>query len=54
MYYQMNRSHMAAMLAEDVYAPELRNPRNSGMSRIRKPVMKQLTNGLNRLFRRKQ
>ena len=54
MYYQMNRSHMAAVLAEDVYAPELRNPRNSGMSRIRKPVMKQLLDGLNRLFGQKQ
>ena len=27
----MNHANMASMLAEDVHAPELRNPKNSGM-----------------------
>ena len=27
----MNQNSMASVLAEDVNAPELRNPRNSGM-----------------------
>lgn len=29
MYYQINHQNMAAVLAEDVYAPELRSPRVS-------------------------
>ena len=31
MYNWMNDANMAAMLSEDVNAPELRNPRHSGM-----------------------
>ena len=27
----MNQINMASVLAEDVHAPELRNPKNSGM-----------------------
>ena len=30
-YIEMN---MSRMLAEDVYAPELRNPKHSGMRRV--------------------
>lgn len=31
MYNWMNQVDMASILAEDVNAPELRNPKNSGM-----------------------
>ena len=50
MYYQMNHSHMAALLAEDVYAPELRNPKISGMSKNRKRSGKRTGNWLSRLL----
>ena len=50
MYYQMNHSHMAAMLAEDVHAPELRNPQISGMNKNRNSISKRIANGLFRLF----
>ena len=55
MYHQMNHSNnMAAVLAEDVYAPELRNPRISGMRKSRKSVAKRIVNGLNRLLEQKR
>lgn len=54
MYNQMNHSNMAAMLAEDVYAPELRNPRVSGMTKNRKTITERIINGLNRLLGQKQ
>ena len=53
MYYQMNHSNMAAILAEDVYAPELRNPQTSGMSANRKSVAERIVKGLRRLFGQK-
>ena len=53
MYYQMNRSNMAAVLAEDVYTPELRNPLTGGMSANRKSVVERMVNGLSRLFGQK-
>ena len=53
MYYQLNHSNMAAVLAEDVYAPELRNPKISGMSKNRKTIAERIVNGLNRLLGRK-
>ena len=31
MNHWMNQINMASVLAEDVHAPELRNPKNSGM-----------------------
>ena len=54
MYYQMKTMNMAAVLAEDVYAPELRNPRVSGMSKNRKTIAKRIADGLNRLLGQKQ
>ena len=54
MYCQMNHMNMAAVLAEDVYAPELRNPRVSGMSKNRKTLTERIANGLNRLLGQKQ
>ena len=54
MYYQMNHSNMAAVLAEDVYAPELRNPKISGMSKTRKAITERIVNGLNRLLGQKR
>ena len=54
MVYQMNYSNMAAVLAEDVYAPELRNPKISGMSKNRKTMAERIVSGLNRLFGQKQ
>ena len=54
MYYQMNHSNMAAVLAEDVYAPELRNPKISGMRKNRKAIAERIVNGLNRLFGQKR
>ena len=54
MYYQMKPMNMAAVLAEDVYAPELRNPRVSGMSKNRKTIAKRIADGLNRLLGQKQ
>ena len=54
MYYQLNHSHMAAVLAEDVYAPELRNPRISGMSKNRRSIRERVVNGLSRLLGQKQ
>ena len=53
MVNQMNHSHMAAVLAEDVYAPELRNPKISGMSRNRKTIAERIANKLNRLLGQK-
>ncbi len=50
MFYQINYSNMAAVLAEDVYAPELRNPLNSGMSGNRKQDGKKTGSWLGRLF----
>ena len=54
MYYQMNPVNMATVLAEDVYAPELRNPRISGMSKNRKTIAARIADGLNRLLGQKQ
>ena len=55
MYYQMNHmNNMAAVLAEDVYAPELRNPRLSGMSKTRKTITERIADGLSRLLGQKQ
>ena len=54
MYNQLNESHMAVVLAEDVYAPELRNPRTSGMSKNRKSLRERVVNRLNRLLGQKQ
>ena len=52
MINQMN-SNMATMLAEDVYAPELRNPKTSGMRNNRKSLVVRSVNGLNRLLGQK-
>ena len=38
----------------DVYAPELRNPRVSGMSKNRKTIAERIADGLNRLLGQKQ
>ena len=54
MYYQMDRSNMAAVLAEDVYAPELRNPKISGMSKSRKTIAERIGSRLNHLFGQKR
>ena len=54
MYYQMNHQNMAAVMAEDVYAPELRNPRVSGISKNRKTIAERIADGLNRLLGQKQ
>ncbi len=54
MYYQINQQNMAAVLAEDVYAPELRSPRVSGMSKTRKTIAERIADGLNRLLGQKQ
>ena len=48
----MNMSSMAAVLAEDVYAPELRNPLNSGMTGNREQGENKTGSWLNRLFGR--
>ena len=53
MYDQMNHSDMATVLAEDVYAPELRNPKTSGMSQNRKSLTERIVSGLNRLLGQK-
>ena len=50
----MNMNSIATVLAEDVYAPELRNPRVSGMSRHQKTFTERIANGLNRLLGQKQ
>ena len=50
MMYLMNTNNMAAILAEDVYAPELRSPLTSGMSENRKQGGKKTGNWLSRLF----
>lgn len=42
MYNQMNQYNMSAILAEDVYAPELRNPRISGMRQKRLTIGKRI------------
>lgn len=47
----MNMNSMANVLAEDVYAPELRNPLNSGMAVNRERDGKKTGSWLSRLFR---
>ena len=44
----MNMNNMATVLAEDVYAPELRNPLNSGMRGNRKQDAKKTGSWLSR------
>ena len=46
----MNMNSMAVVLAEDVYAPELRSPLTSGMSGNRKQNGKKTGSWLSRLF----
>ena len=50
MMHLMNTNNMAAILAEDVYAPELRNPLNSGMRGNGKQDEKKAGGWLSRLF----
>jgi len=50
----MNMNNMANVLAEDVYAPELRNPLNSGMTGNRKQDAKKTGGWLSRLFGQKR
>lgn len=50
MMYYMNQNNMAAMLAEDVTAPELRNPHNSGMRKAPGQTGIRMKKWLNRLF----
>lgn len=54
MYYQMNHMNMAKMMAEDVFAPELRNPQISGMSKNHTSIAERIVNRLNHLFGQKQ
>ncbi len=54
MYDQINHSKMAAMLAEDVYTPELRNPRISGMSSSRKSMVVRIVNRMSQLLGQKR
>ena len=50
----MYMNSMANVLAEDVYAPELRNPLNSGMTGNRKQDAKKTGGWLSRLFGQKR
>ena len=53
MYCSMNHNNMAAMLAEDVNVPVLRNPYNSGMRKARRQNGIRIEKWLKRLLGKK-
>lgn len=53
MYCSMNPNNMAAMLAEDVNVPVLRNPYNSGMRKVQRQNGIRIEKWLKRLLGKK-